>query len=154
MRFKIDPTTFVVTYETINPCPRNAAESLSYYLLYKDDVGRWQESEHRNGLSSDDHCITEAQRDVRHLSRAPKVEATKLPMITTPYHFHLCTQACGVHRCVNPECEIPGEFAPRQVAEIICPACGEQTGTRDFFERREMKIATYMPVENSQAIVA
>jgi hypothetical protein len=95
-----------------------------------------------------------AMRWIDKLDMTPEPKIGQEPKITTPYHHHICKQACGVHRCVNPKCEVAGEFVPKRVAEILCPTCGDQTATSDFFERQRLTIAEFEPPEIAQAIAA
>jgi hypothetical protein len=53
------------------------------------------------------------------LDMTPEVKTVKEPLITAAYHVHICKQACSVHRCINPACEIAGEFTPRRIADPL-----------------------------------
>jgi hypothetical protein len=153
MRHIIDSNMAVVTFETRNPTPSEPTERYSYYVEYKDVADKLRESEILNGFFSPDHCIQDALSNLDALDLTPEPEPEpREPRITQKYHYHLCSVGCPDHRCVNPACYSKEEF-PRKVAEIICPACGEQTGSRDFFERRRLSIAAYMPlvIESSAA---
>jgi hypothetical protein len=155
MRHIIDSNMAVIIFETKNPAPSEPTDRYSYYVEYKDVADKPRESEICNGFISPDHCIHDALANLDMLDRTPEPEPEPgEPRITEKYHVHICKQACGVHRCVNPACEVKGEFVPRKVAEIICPNCGEQTGTRDFFERQRLSVATLIPLVIEQANVA
>jgi hypothetical protein len=154
MRHKISSTVTVITFETANPLSREATERYSYIIHYLDSASEPRESEEATGFISHEDALSDAMRWIDNLDMTPEVKAVSEPKITTPYHNHICKQACGIHRCVNPKCEIAGEFTPKRVAEIICPTCGEMTGNQGYFERQRLAIAEFEPLEVEQAIAA
>jgi hypothetical protein len=154
MRHKINSTVTVITFETTNPFRSEPTERFSYYIAYRDSAGDLRQSEEMSGFISHEDALSDAKRWIDRLDMTPEVKTVKPARITVPYHVHICKQACGVHRCVNPKCEIAGEFVPKRVAEIICPTCGDQTGTSDYFERQKLSIAGYKPLEVEQALAA
>jgi hypothetical protein len=154
MRHEINSTIAVLTYESSNPFRSEPTERFSYYIAYKDSADRLRQSEEMSGFISHEDALRDALRWIDKLNMTPEVKAVSEPKITTPYHNHICKQACGVHRCVNPKCEIAGEFVPKRVAEILCPTCGDQTGTSDFFERQGLITSEFEPLETAQAIAA
>jgi hypothetical protein len=162
MRHKIDDNMSVITFETLNQHrdPQrlqdgDPTERYSYYVEYRDTANKLRESEAQRGFFSAEHCIQDALSniDCLDLRPEPEPEPREAP-ITVPYHYHICTEACGVHRCVNPACEVKGEFVSHKVAEIICPKCGRETGVQDFFERQQITIATHMPLVIERANAA
>jgi hypothetical protein len=160
MRHIIDDNMAIIIWETKNRgCdPRSAeggepTERYSYLVEYKDVADKPRESEICNGFFSPDHCIQDALSNLDALDLTPEpTPEPREPRITQKYHYHLCSVGCPNHRCVNSDCYSKEEF-PRRVAEIICPACGEQTGARNFFERRRFAIAEFIPlvIESSAA---
>jgi hypothetical protein len=154
MRHKINSTVVVITYETTNPYRSEPTERFSYYIAYRDSADALRQSEEMSGFISHEHTLADAQYWLDKLDMTPEVKAVSEPRITVPYHNHICKQACGVHRCVNPKCEIAGRFVAKRVAEIRCPTCREQTGNQDFFERQGLTVAEFIPLAQSQAIAA
>jgi hypothetical protein len=154
MRYTITDTIKVETYETKHPLSSEPTERFSYIIHYLDDANEPRETEQADGFISDEDALCDALRWLDDLDMTPEPKTVREPRITTPYHTHICKQACGLHRCVNPKCEKTDEIVPKRVAEIICPVCGEQTGTRDYFKARRMKRAEYMPLVIEQAAAA
>ena len=154
MRHKITENISVITYESSNPFRSEPTERFAYYIVYKDSADQLRQSEEMTGFISHEDALRDAKRWIDHLDMTPEVKTPKPAPVTVPYHVHNCKQRCGIHRCVNPACEVPGEFFSRRVAEILCPTCGEQTGTADFFERQQMKIAEFIELDVEQAIAA
>jgi hypothetical protein len=145
-RYIIDSNMAVITWETLNPAPRNSSERYSYFVEYRDTADQLRESEILNGFFSPDHCVQDALANIDCLDLTPKPEPEPNgPRFTEKYHIHICKQSCGLHRCVNPACEMQGEFVARRVAEIICPACGAQTGNQDFFSRQQLITSELIP---------
>jgi hypothetical protein len=153
MRHIISDQISVIIFETCNPISRESTERYSYYVEYTDSDGHLRESEIQNGFIGAEHCISDAFENLDALDMTPEVRAQADPSITTPYHLHLCNAGCGNHRCVSPACMSKGEF-PRLIAEIICPGCNVQTGTRDYFKRQRYTIAEYMPLVGQRAVAA
>jgi hypothetical protein len=154
MRHEINSTVAVITYETTNPFRTEPTERFAYYIAYRDSASELRQSEEMSGFISHEDTLRDAMQWIDKLDMTPEVETVKPARITVPYHNHICKQACGVHRCVNPACEVKGKYVPRRVAEILCPVCGEQTGTTDFFERQRLTVAEFRPLEIAQAIAA
>ena len=154
MRYRITDDIIVITYETSNPYRTEPTERFAYYIAYHDSAGKLRQTEEFREFFGHEDALADAMQWIDKLDMTPEPKTAREPKITTPYHHHICKQACGVHRCVNPKCEVKGEFVPRRVAEIICPTCGEQTGTSDFFERQRLTIAEFEPLEIAQAIAA
>jgi hypothetical protein len=154
MRHPITENISVITYESSNPYRTEPTERFAYYIAYRDDANELRQSEEMSGFISHENALSDAMRWIDKLDMTPEVKTVKELKITTPYHNHICKQACGIHRCVNPKCEVAGKFVPKRVAEILCPTCGEQTGTSDFFERQRLTIAQFEPLKIAQAIAA
>jgi hypothetical protein len=154
MLHKIDSRVSVRTYETMHPLSSEPTERFSYIIHYLDNANQPRETEQESGFISDEDALRDAMRWLDDLDLQPEVKTVREPRITTPYHTHICKQACGIHRCVNPKCEVAGEFSPKRVAEILCPTCGEQTGTKDYFKAQRMKRAEYVPLVIEQSIAA
>jgi hypothetical protein len=144
----------VVTYETSDPIRTEPTERFAYYIAYHDSANKLRMTEEYKGFFGHDDALADAMHWIDRLDMTPEVETPKPARITVPYHVHICKQSCGIHRCVNPKCEVKGEFTPRRVAEIICAVCGDQTGTSDFFERQRMKITEFKELVIEQAIAA
>jgi hypothetical protein len=124
MRHIIDSNMAVIIFETLNPAPSEPTDRYSYYVEYKDVADKPRESEVCDGFIGSDHCIQDALANLDMLDLTPEpAPEPREPRITQKYHGHICKQACGIHRCVNPDCYSKEEF-PRKVAEIICPTCG------------------------------
>jgi hypothetical protein len=154
MRIRIDENLAVIVWETRNPKPSEPTERYSYLVEYRDIANKLRESEPQIGFFSPEHCRQDALRHLDSLDLRPEApKPTPEPPITVPYHYHICTEVCGAHRCVNPACEVQGEFVPQRVAETICPKCGRETGVQDFFERQRISIVEFMPlvIEQSKA---
>jgi hypothetical protein len=154
MRHPITNEIIVITYESSNPYRTEPTDRFAYYIAYRDDADALRQSEEMIGFISHENALADAMQWIDKLDMTPEVETVREPKITTPYHHHICKQACGVHRCVNPKCEIAGRFVAKRVAEIRCPTCGEQTGNQDFFERQRLTVAEFIPPAQSQAIAA
>jgi hypothetical protein len=154
MRYTITDTITVSTYETKQPLSSEPTERFSYIIQYLDDANQPRETEQASGFISDEDALRDAQRWLDDLDMTPEAKTVREPKIMTPYHQHFCKQACGLHRCVNPKCEKTDEIVPKRVAEIICPTCGEQTGTKDYFKAQRMKRAEYVPLEIAQVVAA
>jgi hypothetical protein len=152
MKHIIDSNMAVIIWETLNPAPRNSDEKYSYYVEYRDTADQLRESEICNNFFSPEHCIQDALANIDALDLRPEAPKAKPePQITTPYHHHVCKVGCPNHRCVNPACMSEGEF-PQRVCNIICPACGDTTGSIN--DRLWMKVAKYMPLVIKQANAA
>jgi hypothetical protein len=154
MRHKIDESKSVITYETSNPYRSEPTERYCYYIAYRDSAHQLRMTEERAGFFDHEDALHDALRNLDSLDMTPEPKTEREPIITTPYHTHICYSGCGFHRCVNPKCEVAGEFSPRRVAEILCPISGEQTGTRDLFKRHALNIVELMPLEVERAIAA
>src|ERR1051325_2729671 len=111
MRHPITDNITVITFETAHPLPSEPTERFSYYIVYRDDAGKARMTEEFSGFVSPDHCLSDASYYLDKLDMTPEPEPVREPKITTPYHTHICSQACGIHRCVNPKCEVKGEFS-------------------------------------------
>jgi hypothetical protein len=154
MRHVINSRITALTFKTCNPLPKEPTERYSYIIHYLDDASQPRESEEAIGFFDHEHALYEAKRNLDRLDMTPEVKTPHEPIITEPYHTHICRSGCGIHRCVNPKCEVEGEFSPRRVAEILCPVSGVQTGTMDLFKRRALSIVELMPLEVERAIAA
>jgi hypothetical protein len=154
MRHEITNDIIVITYETSDPIRTEPTARFAYYIAYHDSAGKLRMTEEYKEFNGHEDALADAVRWIDKLDMTPEPKKAIEPRITLAYHIHICKQSCGIHRCVNPACEVKGEFTPKRIAEIICPTCGEQTGTSDYFERQKLSLVEYKPLEIERAIAA
>lgn len=152
MRHKITDNITVITFETMNPLPSEPTDRFSYYIVYRDSADKPRMTEEFSGFIGVEHCLSDANYYIDNLDMTPEPVIEREPKITTPYHTHICSH--DIYRCVNPACEVAGEFSPQRVAEILCPKCGAQTGTTDYFKRQRLTVVEYQPLVVGLAVSA